>query len=220
MTRSTIPAPDRIPAGTLRTVVDGRWAQVREETRAQLAASGDMRADPDLSSAEYRAHITDALKFLTSSGRPHTGFDPAVGGEGDVGGVVTAFAMLAYGDLSLLVKAGVQWGLFGGAVQVLGTERHHERYLRAIIEGELLGCFAMTETGHGSDVQHLHTTATYDPDTREFVVDTPYPQARKEYIGNAARDGRMAVVFAQLVTGDEKPGVHASPSATTAARRA
>ncbi|MBN9736931.1 MULTISPECIES: acyl-CoA dehydrogenase [unclassified Pseudonocardia] len=209
MTRSTIPAPDRIPAGTLRTVVDGRWAQVREETRAQLAASGDMRADPDLSSAEYRAHITDALKFLTSSGRPHTGFDPAVGGEGDVGGVVTAFAMLAYGDLSLLVKAGVQWGLFGGAVQVLGTERHHERYLRAIIEGELLGCFAMTETGHGSDVQHLHTTATYDRETREFVVDTPYPQARKEYIGNAARDGRMAVVFAQLVTGDEKPGVHA-----------
>lgn len=206
---STLPTPDRIPAETLRTVVDGRWAHVRQQTREQLAANADMRANPDLSSADYRGHITDSLKFLTSSGRPHTGFDPSVGGEGDVGGVVTAFAMLAYGDLSLLVKAGVQWGLFGGAVQVLGTERHHEQYLRKIIDGELLGCFAMTESGHGSDVQHLHTTATYDAAAGEFVVHTPYPQARKEYIGNAARDGRMAVVFAQLVTGDEKPGVHA-----------
>lgn len=206
---STLPTPDLIPAETLRTVVDGRWAHVRQQTREQLAANADMRANPDLSSADYCGHITDSLKFLTSSGRPHTGFDPSVGGEGDVGGVVTAFAMLAYGDLSLLVKAGVQWGLFGGAVQVLGTERHHEQYLRKIIDGELLGCFAMTESGHGSDVQHLHTTATYDAAAGEFVVHTPYPQARKEYIGNAARDGRMTVVFAQLVTGDEKPGVHA-----------
>ncbi|GAA1076600.1 acyl-CoA dehydrogenase [Pseudonocardia alni] len=209
MTRSTLPSPDAVPAEALRAVVDGRWARARQETREQLAANAEMRADPDLTSAQYREWITDSLKFLTSSGRPHTGFDPSVGGQGDVGGVVAAFAMLAYGDLSLLVKAGVQWGLFGGAVQVLGTERHHEQYLRKIIDGELLGCFAMTETGHGSDVQHLHTTATYDREAGEFVVHTPYPQARKEYIGNAARDGRMAVVFAQLITGDEKPGVHA-----------
>ncbi|ANY07004.1 acyl-CoA dehydrogenase family protein [Pseudonocardia sp. HH130630-07] len=209
MTRTRV-APEHVDAGALRTVVDGRWAHVREETRAQLAANDDgLRGAGDLTTEEYRARITGALKILTSSGRPHTGFDPTVGGSGDVGGVVTAFSMLAYGDLSLLVKAGVQWGLFGGAVQVLGTERHHERYLRRIIDGELLGCFAMTEAGHGSDVQHLHTTATYDPAAQEFVVDTPYPQARKSYIGNAARDGRMAVVFAQLITRGTRHGVHA-----------
>ena len=116
--------------------------------------------------------------------------------------------MLA-GNLSLMVKAGVQWGLFGGAVQALGTDRHHERYLPAIMSLELPGCFAMTETGHGSDVQHLRTTAVYDPDSEEFVVHTPHESARKEYIGNAARDGRMAVVFAQLITAGEGHGVHA-----------
>ena len=73
--------------------------------------------------------------------------------------------MLGYADLSLMVKAGVQWGLFGGAIENLGTERHHEAYVKKIIDLELLGCFAMTETGHGSDVQSLETTATYDPDT-------------------------------------------------------
>ena len=56
----------------------------------------------------------------------------------------------------------------------------------------------MTETGHGSDVQQLRTTCTYDPETQSFDLHTPHEAARKDYIGNAARDGRMAVVFAQL----------------------
>ena len=76
-------------------------------------------------------------------------------------------------DLSLMVKAGVQWGLFGGAIENLGTERHHKAYVQKIIDLDLLGCFAMTETGHGSDVQALETTATYDPATQEFVIDSP-----------------------------------------------
>ena len=59
----------------------------------------------------------------------------------------------------------------------------------------------MTEAGHGSDVQHLQTTATYDPDTQEFVIDTPDDEAHKDYIGNAAQHGRMAAVFAQLIVG-------------------
>ena len=86
----------------------------------------------------------------------------------------------------------MQFGLFGGAILHLGTERHHERYLRDVGAMELLGCFAMTETGHGSNVQELGTTATYDAETQEFVVHTPDDDARKDYIGNAARDGRMA----------------------------
>jgi acyl-CoA oxidase len=192
----------------LQRVLDGRWAQVRDEVRAQMDELA-FNPDPDLSTEEYRALTTDNLQLLASTGRPRQGFDPAYGGGGDVGGVVTAFAMLGYGDLSLLVKAGVQWGLFGGAVQVLGTSRHHDEYLKQIMDGELLGCFAMTETGHGSDVQHLRTTATYDPATQEFDIHTPDPGARKDYIGNAARDGRMAVVFAQLVTQGQAHGVHA-----------
>ncbi|WP_219413020.1 acyl-CoA dehydrogenase family protein [Pseudonocardia nigra] len=192
----------------LQRVLDGRWAAVREEVRTQFG-DRSLHPDPDLSTEEYRALTTANLGLLAESRRPHLGFDPAYGGGGDVGGVVTAFAMLGYGDLSLLVKAGVQWGLFGGAVQALGTSRHHDEYLKPIMDGELLGCFAMTETGHGSDVQHLRTTATYDQAAREFEISTPDAGARKDYIGNAARDGRMAVVFAQLITQGTSHGVHA-----------
>ena len=70
-------------------------------------------------------------------------------------------------------------GLFGGAIENLGTERHHKAYVQRLIDLDLLGCFAMTETGHGSDVQALETTATYDPATQEFVIDSPpAPRAR------------------------------------------
>jgi hypothetical protein len=86
--------------------------------------------------------------------------------------------------------------------------RHHERYLRPTASLQVAGCFAMTEAGHGSDVQQLRTTATYDPASGEFVVDTPDDEARKEYIGNAACHGRLAAVFAQLVVAGEQHGVH------------
>jgi acyl-CoA oxidase len=98
-----------------------------------------------------------------------------------------------------MVKAGVQWGLFGGAVANLGTERHTS-LIPDIINLDLVGCFAMTETGHGSDVQNLETTATYDPETQEFVVHSPTANSRKDYIGNAAKHATMAAVFAQLDT--------------------
>src|SRR5918992_1202583 len=142
-------------------------------------------------------------------GDPAMGFPEAYGGQDAVARSVAAFETLAFGDLSLLVKCGVQFGLFGGAVLHLGTERHHERYLRDIVTVDLPGCFAMTETGHGSNVQVLGTTATYEPETGEFVVHTPEPDAQKDYIGSAARDGRLAAVFAQLFVGGENRGVHA-----------
>src|SRR6266550_3637039 len=135
-------------------------------------------------------------------------FPREYGGEGDMGGALSAFETIALVDLSLLVKIGVQYGLFGGVIRRLGTKRHHERYLRQAMTMELPGCFAMTETGHGSDVQSIRTTATYDPQRQEFVVHTPDDDARKDYIGNVARDGRMAAVFAQLITGGEPRGVH------------
>ncbi|MDQ7807145.1 acyl-CoA dehydrogenase [Amycolatopsis sp. A133] len=198
--------PSKVDPDALTAVLDGRWAELRRGVRAQMAEA-EFRDPVDLGIEAHRAQVLDQLRALAETDRPGLGFDPAYGGGGDVGGSVTSFEMLGYGDLSLMVKAGVQWGLFGGAVQLLGTARHHERYLRAIMDLELLGCFAMTEHGHGSDVQHLRTTATFVDGG--FVVHTPDTMARKEYIGNAARDGRLAVVFAQLITGSESRGVHA-----------
>ncbi|MCZ2846486.1 acyl-CoA dehydrogenase family protein [Modestobacter sp. VKM Ac-2978] len=212
MTSTPTPLPPVDPA-RLTEVLDGRWAQVRRDSRAQL---DDPRWAPVYgeSMTEARERVTALTAELASTGRVAYGFPVEYGGADDAGGSVTSIEMLAYADLSLMVKAGVQWGLFGGAVQALGTKRQHDRYLPDIMSFALPGCFAMTETGHGSDVQQLRTTCTYDPATQTFDLHTPHEAARKDYIGNAAKDGRMAVVFAQLVTGREGQaaegkGVHA-----------
>lgn len=76
----------------------------------------------------------------------------AYGGIESVGAFIAAFESIAFHDLSLLGKCGVQFGLFGGSILQLGTERHHEQYLSAAGSLELAGCFAMTETGHGCNV--------------------------------------------------------------------
>jgi len=116
---------------------------------------------------------------------------------------------LSYFDLSLVVKYGVQFGLFGGSILALGTEKHHRQFLAKAGSLALPGCFAMTERAHGSNVRDIETTAHYQHDTQEFVINTPHPQARKDYIGNAALHGQMATVFAQLYLNDESHGVSA-----------
>jgi acyl-CoA oxidase len=192
----------------LSDYLDGRWAPIRRRAR-ELAADPRFAIAVGEDTETQRARVLERLCALAEAGYSSLGFPREYGGQDDVGASITGFEMLATGDLSLLVKAGVQWGLFGGAILHLGTERHHAAYLADIMSLDLLGCFAMTETGHGSDVASLLTTATYDPATDEFDVHTPVEAARKDYIGNAARDGRMAVVFAQLRTGGEEHGVHA-----------
>ncbi len=197
----------------LRTIMDGRWGWVRDELRATLPAEYCHPID-HLSTDEQRALTSERLVELATHGGHLSSFARDVGGTADVGASTVHFEALGLADLSLTIKAGVQFGLFAGSIQALGTAEHHRKYLPGAMDVSLPGCFAMTESGHGSDVASLGTTATYDAQTQELIVHTPTDQDRKDYIGNAAQDARLAVVFAQLTTGgpDEEPenrGVHA-----------
>jgi acyl-CoA oxidase len=192
----------------LQQQLDGRYAELRNRIR-ELQSRPEFAPVVALPTPEYRERVMDWARTVTAEGLSVPGFPAEYGGEDDPGANVAAFETLGHGDLSLLVKFGVQFGLFGGSIHHLGTRRHHDRYLRAIGSLELPGCFAMTEAGHGSNVQQLRTTAEYVPATQEFVINTPDDDARKEYIGNAALHGRVATVFAQLIVGGESQGVHA-----------
>ena len=199
------------PAQHLRDALDGRWRDAKNQTREWLSKE-QFRPHYTPNTVLARAKVAEQMALITGAGIPDEGFRKEHGGTGDVGAAVTMIEMLAMSDLSLMVKAGVQWGLFGGAVENLGTERHHEAYVKKIISLEVLGCFAMTETGHGSDVQALETTATYDAATEEFIIHSETPTARKDYIGGAAETARIAAVFAQLITTEDgepvNHGVH------------
>lgn len=104
---------------------------------------------------------------------------------------------------------GVHMVLWGRSILKLGTEKHWNSYLEKSNRLEIFGCCLMTEMGHGSNVPGLETTATYDPETREFILHTPTLTARKAFIGGAAANANYGVVFANLILKGEKLGVHA-----------
>ncbi len=186
----------------------GRWAETRRRARA-LCERPDMWKIEGQPILEHRARVLEQLGLLVEGGGVLLSFPESVGGKADPGGNIANFEQLVLADPSLQIKSGVQWGLFGAAVMHLGTEKHHLKYLPGIMSLETPGCFAMTETGHGSDVASIATTATYDEKTGDFVLHTPHRGAWKDYIGNAALHGKAAVVFAQLIVGGENHGVHA-----------
>ena len=195
---------------SLTELLDGEHADIRRLVRENLAEHAGILEDAELLSRDdFRQRVLEVLLLMAESGQTGMGFPKEYGGGGNIGASIAAFETLAFGDLSVLVKAGVQFGLFGGAILHLGTKKHHDAYLPDVISGSLLGCFAMTETGHGSNVQALETTATYDRETDEFVINTPTESARKDYIGNAAMHASLAATFAQLDVGGEPRGVHA-----------
>ena len=191
----------------LRAAAGGRYAQVRALARATIPAELMVR-DPAQTTDEAREWTRRSLRRLVGLGVAGSGFPVAQGGLGDVGRSCVDFEMTAHGDLSTTVKSGVHFGLFGGAVTSLGSAWHHEHFLPANLSMEQVGCYAMTEFGHGSDVASLETTITYDGQTDELVVHSPTPSSVKTYIGAAAEDAQIAAVYGQLIVDGEGHGVH------------
>ena len=186
----------------------GRWAEIRRHTRSVIEEK-ELFTPAGASMEKHREWALKSLRTLVKENATQYGFPEELGGQRNPGGSLSSFEELILGDASLQIKFGVQLGLFGSAILNLGTDYHHKTFLPGVTRLDTPGCFAMTETGHGSDVASIGTTATYDPATQEFVVHTPDRHSYKDYIGNAALHGEAAVVFAQLYTEGENQGVHA-----------
>ncbi|MFT4214450.1 MAG: acyl-CoA dehydrogenase [Microbacterium sp.] len=197
----------RIDIPAVTDLLLGTWADTRREVREIIKNPVFWRIDGQ-SLPEHRERVLNQLRLLVDHNGSRRAFPTEYGGLNDNGANLAGFMELVLADPSLQIKSGVQWGLFGSAIYQLGTKKHWDAWLRDVIELELPGAFAMTETGHGSDVAVIGTTATYDPATEEFVIHTPFRGAWKDYLGNAALHGRAATVFAQLITDGVNYGVH------------
>lgn len=200
--------PATFDSKVLQRLLDGEHAETRSFVK-ELVTQPDFQYYDGTDVCIYRRKVLDWTRRLAATGIGRIFMPRSVGGEENLPKFIAAFETLAFHDASLVIKLGVQFGLFAGSIQRLGTEYHHKKYLPDAATTALMGCFAMTEISHGSNVHGLETEAVYDRETDSFIVHTPKNSAGKNFIGNAAADGRLAVVFAQLIVAGQKHGVHA-----------
>ncbi|KAL4570945.1 hypothetical protein LXL04_026610 [Taraxacum kok-saghyz] len=102
----------------------------------------------------------------------------------------------------------LHWGMFIPAIEGQGTEEQKQKWLPLAKKMQIIGCYAQTELGHGSNVQGLETTATFDPQTDEFVLHSPTLTSSKWWPGGLGKVSTHAIVYARLIVGGQFHGVH------------
>ena len=192
----------------LTQILDGKQSAIIQRIKA-IISRPEFDYETSTDNAIYRKKVYDWCKILAEENLGNMAYPKKYGGGENVADYFAIMETLSYHDLSLVIKFGVQFGLWGMSIHSLGTEKHYQKYLKDIGTLKLPGCFAMTETNHGSNVKGLETTATYNHQNKTFVINTPHEKAQKEYIGNAAVHGQMATVFAKLIIDEVDYGVNA-----------
>ncbi|KAJ2802227.1 hypothetical protein H4R20_003363 [Coemansia guatemalensis] len=115
---------------------------------------------------------------------------------------------ISIADLVLDINGpfGLHRTMFIPTLENQGTAEQQERFLKPAQNYEILGCYAQTEIGHGSNVQGLETTCTFVPETDEFEVHMPNLRACKWWIGSLGVTATHAMVMAQLIVGGKSYG--------------
>lgn len=118
-------------------------------------------------------------------------------------------------DFSILCAAvaddlptALHWIMFVPNIVSLCDDEQHAAWLPLCRDWRMIGCYAQTELGHGSNVRALETTATFRPDRRgkggggSFVIHSPTDTSVKFWPGTLGRTANHAMVIARLIDGD------------------
>ncbi len=107
----------------------------------------------------------------------------------DMGSYLVVIEELARADAATALSVAIQNGPVAGALLAHGSEAQKERWLPALASGEVLGAFALSEEGAGSDAGAVETAARRD-DGGWILT------GRKKWVTNGARAG-LVLVFAR-----------------------
>ncbi|XP_015587511.1 probable peroxisomal acyl-coenzyme A oxidase 1 [Cephus cinctus] len=170
-------------------------------------------SDPDLQddlSAKYKSHkevyedavrkgciVLKKVQDLQDSGRGSMDlFSEVLGG-------MLGSAILRDGNPLTL-----HYVMFIPAIMGQGTVEQQGYWISRAWTCSIIGTYAQTELGHGTFIRGLETTATYDPSTKEFILNSPTLTSYKWWPGGLGHTANYAVVVAQLYTNGECKGIH------------
>jgi len=157
--------------------------ETAETLHNEAACAQQMR---DIVGKEY-------LKFSTLVNSPETLLRCSPGMQGSNGALWTRFT--------------VQYNLYCGSIVAMGSDDQRQELFDSQKNGEL-GCFAFTEKGAGVlSGAGVETTATYDNETKTFVIHSPTESSTKNWISQGCYAER-AVILAELFVGGTSYGPH------------
>ncbi|XP_069608161.1 peroxisomal acyl-coenzyme A oxidase 1 isoform X2 [Ranitomeya imitator] len=103
----------------------------------------------------------------------------------------------------------LHYSMFSNTLASQCNESQCKKWLPLAKNLQAIGTYAQTELGHGTHLRGLETTATYDPSTQEFILNSPTVSSLKWWPGGLGKTSNHAVVLAQLYTQGECKGLHA-----------
>ena len=112
---------------------------------------------------------------------------------------------------SFATTFGAQTGLAITPIVCFGTEAQKAKYLSRLVNGELVGAYALSESGSGSDALGAKARATRQPDG-SFTI-----SGEKMWITNGGF-ADLFIVFAKVV-GERRGRVHRLPRGASISRR-
>lgn len=109
----------------------------------------------------------------------------------------------------------LHWVMFVPNIISLCDDDQKAQWLPLCRDWRMIGCYAQTELGHGSNVRALETTATFVPEHEcgmkggAFRIHSPTLTSYKFWPGTLGRTANHAMVIARLIDGTGKDrGVH------------
>jgi len=117
-------------------------------------------------------------------------------------------------DFPLMIKAiaddlptSLHWVMFVPNISSLCDEEQKAKWLPLCRDWKMIGCYAQTEIGHGSNVRALETTATFLPESKggdeggNWIIHSPTLTSSKAWPGTLGRTANHAMVIARLIDG-------------------
>eukprot|EP01006_Ploeotia_vitrea_P007225 TRINITY_DN16467_c0_g1_i2.p1 TRINITY_DN16467_c0_g1~~TRINITY_DN16467_c0_g1_i2.p1 ORF type:complete len:720 (+),score=32.30 TRINITY_DN16467_c0_g1_i2:127-2160(+) len=172
----------------------GWIAEVAEKVQKKIGLD-----DMDLVNQDRATQTKNATRFFIDIHKPYS----------DKGWTPTRSDLDAMRALYVF-RGGMRltWGMFLNTLKFQASEEQQSWWMEKTLKMKIIGCYAQTELGHGSNVRGIQTTATFEKETQSFILNTPTLQATKWWITGLGCTATHALVYAQLVIDGKEYGVH------------